>query len=267
MTGLFQAGLDLLSRRLCVEEREAVLGDFLDAGTSGPRALLELAGLVARRELALWAGWRPWLALVAVVCPLVLMMCLFFVPLMNSYQLYAWIIGNYPHFDRTMLEQTGLTPERGIVLMLRKAALLGLWSWTSGFVMGKLAGRSVWVHAVALSVLTWGLLLWLAQGMSLPTPAEMLVIGAGFVAAPLAFGTLRGMRKDPVGLPTAVFSAIALLALVVVSAGQGAWNWTDWRTTHGALHLGLRWLLCWPTAYLVAAALRAERMGENYDTT
>ena len=268
MTGLTESVVNLLAGRLDPDEREAVLGDFLDAGVSAPRALRELSGLLARRELTLWSSCRPWLALVGVAGPLALMLWWFYLPLSNTYGLYSWIIANYPHFDRTMLEETGLTPERGIVLMLRQVLLLGLWSWTCGFVMGKFADRTVWVHGLALAVLAWWLLFWSKSGLAASALVAMLFIAGGFVAAPLAWGALRGVRREEMGLRPAVLVAIALLALVAVSEGAGQWNWVgEWRTADGALHLGLRWLLCWPTAYLVASALRAERMGETYDAT
>src|SRR3979409_2222035 len=50
-------------------EREAVLGDLLETGESTWRGLLDVLGLVIRRQLAHWKNWRPWLALFGLALP------------------------------------------------------------------------------------------------------------------------------------------------------------------------------------------------------
>lgn len=62
--------VDVVSRMLESDERDAVRGDFAESGESGGRALRDLLGLVIRRQAALWTDWRPWLALVGLVVPL-----------------------------------------------------------------------------------------------------------------------------------------------------------------------------------------------------
>jgi hypothetical protein len=52
------------------DERNAVLGDFSESGTSGAQALCDVVDLIVRRQLALWRDWHPWLALMGVVVPL-----------------------------------------------------------------------------------------------------------------------------------------------------------------------------------------------------
>jgi len=61
---------DLASTLLEPHERDVVRGDLAECGVNGWRACLEVLGLVARRQAALWADWRPWLALVGVVLPI-----------------------------------------------------------------------------------------------------------------------------------------------------------------------------------------------------
>src|SRR5260221_2332799 len=62
--------VDTVSRMLEPDEREAVRGDFAESGETSAQALLNVLGLVARRQAAFWKDWRPWLALVGMVPPL-----------------------------------------------------------------------------------------------------------------------------------------------------------------------------------------------------
>jgi hypothetical protein len=65
------SSVDIVSRLLEADEREAVRGDLTEAGASGGRALCDVLGLVVRRQAALGMDWRPWLALRGIVAPVV----------------------------------------------------------------------------------------------------------------------------------------------------------------------------------------------------
>ena len=60
--------VDILSRMLEVEERQAVRGDLAESGESIGRALRDALGLIVRRQIGLWTEWQPWLALLGVAC-------------------------------------------------------------------------------------------------------------------------------------------------------------------------------------------------------
>jgi hypothetical protein len=60
--------VDILSRMLEVEERQAVRGDLAESGESIGRALRDVLGLIVRRQIGLWTEWQPWLALLGVAC-------------------------------------------------------------------------------------------------------------------------------------------------------------------------------------------------------
>jgi hypothetical protein len=51
-----------LAARLSAEDRDAVLGDLAEAGSDPGRAVRELLGLIARRQLLLWKTLQPWIA-------------------------------------------------------------------------------------------------------------------------------------------------------------------------------------------------------------
>src|SRR5215217_5061905 len=58
--------VDVLSRLLEADERDAVRGDLMESGASAGRALRDVLGLILRRQATLWMDWRPWLALLGV---------------------------------------------------------------------------------------------------------------------------------------------------------------------------------------------------------
>lgn len=61
--------MNVVSRLLEPEEREAVLGDLAEAGKNTRQALPSVLGLVVRRQAALWKNWRPWLAAFGLALP------------------------------------------------------------------------------------------------------------------------------------------------------------------------------------------------------
>ena len=54
------------ARPLEKEEREVVIGDCVEFGLSGWRALWEVLGLIVRQQLRIWTNWHPWFALIGV---------------------------------------------------------------------------------------------------------------------------------------------------------------------------------------------------------
>ncbi len=105
----------------------------------------EVLGLVARRQAALWSDWRPWIAVIAIVVPIGLML---------SYatrwwaDAYAIDIQIYTQlWDISYLKYPGWPRELALVFWsgtLSAAALAG-WSWASGYVLASLSRRTVWI--------------------------------------------------------------------------------------------------------------------------
>jgi hypothetical protein len=86
--------VDVVSQLLETTEREAVRGDFAEVGEAGGQALCDLMGLVVRRQTALWADWRPWLALVGLVAPLGLLLSVVARQWAEGSATYAWLYVN-----------------------------------------------------------------------------------------------------------------------------------------------------------------------------
>src|SRR5215472_3369754 len=54
---------------LAPHEREVVLGDLAESDRKLWRGLSDVLSLAARRQLALWKGWRPWAASLGLALP------------------------------------------------------------------------------------------------------------------------------------------------------------------------------------------------------
>lgn len=128
--------VDIVSAMLNASEREAVLGDLAESGERGGRALREVLGLVARRQAATWAAWRPWLTLTVLLIPLSIFLSVLSRSTSDESAVYAWMYAN--NWD------WGLIKDRGFwyvlsdcaVLVFAKWLTLICWSWSAGFVLG-----------------------------------------------------------------------------------------------------------------------------------
>ncbi len=240
-----------LSRLLQPDERDAVLGDFVESGLTGGKALRDLLGLIARQQAALWTDWRPWLALVGIVGPVSVILLYFSLDLSRTFELYLWILGNYRHFDPAMLEPTGLTVRHGIAVMLRHTFLLVSWSWTAGFVLGSLSRRAIWVNGVLLCCLA-GLFLSGALGaLAPPKPSTLLLLSAILIMLPVIWGVRQGLRLGTLGSRPAIFLATAVGSTTAFAIwADGWWRGETWHT----MHLILSLILCWPVGYMAATA-------------
>lgn len=263
MTSLSWRLVELLSRLLDPDDRDAALGDFAESGLPFGLALCDLLGLIARRQAASWKRWQPWLALLGIVGPVSLMLFLFLLSLSRTYDLYLWIIGNYRHFDPAMLDQTGLTVPHGLAKMLRHSLLLLGWSWTAGFVLGSLSRRAILVNGMLVCGIIAGLFAVALNTSPPPKPLLLLSLVVPLLAAPLLHGTIQGLRHGGLSPRPALLlgAAIALFAALSIWTA-GWWRGGPWNN----LQLTLSFLLCWPAAYIAAAAVREARQVGNPDT-
>lgn len=243
--------VDLLSRMLEPDERDAVRGDVAESGETAARALRELLGLVIRRQAALWTDWRPWLALVILVVPLGLLLSGVSTWWAYRSAISLWLYVNW--WDSAFLWHPLYRDDliRTVAnFFLRSLALIG-WSWTSGFVLGSLSRRATWVNGALLLVL---LLVVTLGGPTADQSGNSTVFSLTFyrVVFPLmlvsllvVFPLLRGMRRSLLRsslplLPTMCWAlAIALL--------------TAW-TGSGVEYSWIPLVMLWPMAYMVVTA-------------
>ena len=234
MTSLGWWLVDGVSQLLEREEREVVRGDLVEAGESAWRSLLDVAGLVMRRQAGLWKNWRPWLAAFGLALPGPLLLMGLSVSISQSYQ---QLIG------ATILKATGVTVGPGFAALLRNFLLLLGWSWTGGFVIGSVSRRTVGV-SVALSLLPCLFCLARFRMESLSRFCLFLFV------LPAIWGVQRGLCITRIKLSSAIVLAVGVTALTIPT----------WKT-RGA------WIpncaLSWPAWYLVATARRGSKWPVN----
>ena len=216
------------------DEREAVLGDLVEAGESAWQGFWDVLGLVVRRQLVPWKNWRPWLASFGLALPGSLLLMGFSVSISQTYQRLI-----HP----AVFKATGLTICPGFTLLLCNVLLLIGWSWTGGFVMGSVSRRTVRVSAV-LSFLPCVFCLARFRVESLSRFCLLLFM------FPAVWGVRRGLQIAQIRRRTALILAVAITLLTMPT----------WSTSGSWIP---NWALSWPAWYLVAMAWRGEAMKER----
>jgi hypothetical protein len=219
--------VEFAARPLSRDEREAVLGDSLEAGDGAWQTLFGVLGFVFRRQLLLWRSWRPWLAVFVFGVPSTVLLMYVSVSVTCTY-------------DRLMglkLGHWAPTGHEGFALLLCHIFLLIAWSWTSGFTLGSLSPRTLWLNA-ALGA-------FLALHFANHLRIESVWTFAPFLfLVPAIWGIRQGVRTVRLSLAPAFLLAVTVTALMI-----SAWN-------SSALWV-FNWLLLCPAWYLVATARRS----------
>ena len=208
---LVEVAANLLER----DEREAVLGDLLEAGGSAWQGLLDVAGLIIRRQTIYWKSWRPWLAAFGLALPSSFL-------LMGFSLSVSWSCLRF-------VNSSGA----GLVLLMSHIFLLVAWSWTGGFVVSSVSRRTLWASLVA-SCLPCLFCLARFRESSLPRLCLILFL------APAIWGVYQGLQITRIRLRSAIVLAVAvtLLTIPIWSGGVGVLNWG----------------LIWPAWYMVVTA-------------
>ncbi len=267
MNRLLWWAVELAARPLEPDERTAVLGDLAESEGSGGRALVEVLGLVLRRQLVAWRRWQPWAALLGVAC-------------LAGYYLSQLVF----HFDagsslqiRTYWKygvryRQGVSAAQDVVTLILMLLALIVWSWTSGFVLASLSQRSMWLTGACfyLVVTTAFLLELLSNGNVVyaqrPSPLILLVRFLPLSPGKICFVAAAGLglaagRRQQIHLGTAVGWAVAFAAptLVLLLLWTGSWyeaareTWSNgsWHATPWTQRIVPLLIMSWPLIYLL----------------
>jgi hypothetical protein len=199
------------------EEREAVLGDLSEAHENAWRGLLEVLGLVARRQLLLWKNWRPWVSGFGLALPSSFLLMGASVAVSMAYQ--------------------GLNIQKGLnqpSLFLSQALLLVAWSWSGGFVVGKLSRQTLWVSVL----LCFAPCLFCLARFRIPSLSRASLL---LFLLPATLGALQGLRRTHIRLKPAFVLAFSVTALMIIMWSNGR-LWV------------VNWSLVWPVWYMVSTA-------------
>jgi hypothetical protein len=199
-------------------EREVVLGDLAETERSLWRGLGDVLSLAARRQLALWKGWRPWAASIGLALP-------------ASLFLMGWSVAASGAVASFLGEPAQL---RALGLSLSRLFLVTCWAWMAGFVVGSVSRGTLWASALACcGPCLHCLSLWPGHGLSFLRLLVFLLPGL--------CGVWRGRQDLRLGLSLAIFLAAAG-ALAFLISGKGGWMYSS--------------SLLWPGLYLTAMAKR-----------
>lgn len=223
MTGRVWLLVDVFSRLLEREEREAVRGDLVEARESAWQALWDVLGLVIRRQTLLWKNWRPWLAAFGLALP-------------GSFLLMGFSLSVSSAYQRIFDPET--TVSAGLWLFACNVLLLIAWAWTGGFVVGSLSRRTVWVSAA----LSFAPCLFCFTRFRMESLSRFCLL---LFLLPAIWGVHRGLRIAQIRLSAAIALALAVTVLTIPAwSSKGPWI--------------PNWALSWPAWYLVATARRSK---------
>jgi hypothetical protein len=225
MSGIGWSLTNIASQLLEHNDREAVIGDLLEAGESSWRGLLHVVGLLMRQQILLWKSWRPWTAAFALVFP-----C--------SFLLMGSSVSISLAYEKLLTGSTFngilLTSRAEFSTLFCQSFLLIAWSWTAGFVVGSLSRKTLWLSA-ALTCLPCLFCLSRFRVESLSRLCLLLFL------LPAILGARQGLRMIRMKLGAAM-----ALATVITIAMIWMWSRIDLWT--------FQWALIWPAWYIVATS-------------
>lgn len=261
--------VNILSRMLDANEREAVFGDLAESGKSVGAAMLDVLDLVLHRQIGLWKEWQPWLALIGIAClvgvPLSGLVFRLNVDLGNQLMAYH----RYGvHFG------TLLTPQQDTAFLICLGIAILVWSWTCGFVLGSLSGRAVWLtwSVFYLTVLDSTWVRFVMSGniiVGRATPLQLLMavtqpfsVATILFSLPSLYGAFQGFRLRVLPLRSAYALATVITTLTILTTWMSGWYESAHEVWSGGAWQGVSWpmrllpliLVSWPAAYLLYKA-------------
>ena len=206
-------------------EREIVLGDLAETDRGALRGLIDVLGLAARRQIALWKSWRPWAASLGLALP-------------ASLFLLGWSVASSGAVARLLQE-----PDQSYLvwLSLSRLFLLICWAWMAGFAVGVVSPRTWWASLLGCCAPCLDCLCkWPGHGFS---ELQLLIF-----LVPGLWGVWRGRQHLRLSHGWAVF-LVTIAMLAPIRSGRGGY-------LYGCC-------LLWPGWYLVATAIRQPTSQNN----
>jgi hypothetical protein len=197
MTRMCWSLVELVSRLLERPERDVVRGDLAECEARAGRALREVLGLVVRRQAVAWCDWRPWFTLAGIVIPIGFLLSHASrwwgvhsaVDLANYWVLWDISYLAYPGYRNDVIRMA-------VWLGAACLALVG-WSWTSGFVVGRLSRQTLWL-TVSLLLARNGI--YLHENLMTADLARDNVYEFVYMFAPLRLKGATGSPGNPIAI-------------------------------------------------------------------
>ena len=223
--------IEVMTLQLTPKEREIVLGDLIETRETAWRGMREVSGLVARRQLQLWNGWRPWLAAPGLAFPCSFMLMGFSFAIsseLRNHFVYGW-----------QLSLFSTEPVEAILLLCQVLVLL-ICAWAAGFTIESVSRRTSVVSAICCLLPCLFCLLRFRQE-SLPRFCLLLFLFPAI--AGVCFSRCGGAINRRRALALALAATICMAVL----------------TARGHLWV-LNWELIGPAWYLAILPVRPDRM-------
>jgi hypothetical protein len=223
--------IEALALQLTPKEREIVLGDLIETRETAWRGVREVSGLVARRQMQLWNGWRPWLAAPGLALPCSFMLMGFSFAISSELQ---------SHFGYGLQLQLFSAEPAEAVLLLCQVTVLMICAWAAGFTVDSASRRTFAASAICCFLPCLFCLLRFRQE-SLPRLCLLLFL------FPAIAGVCFSRRGGTINRRRALALALAATICMTVLAVRG--------------HLWVfNWELLVPAWYLAILPVRPDRM-------
>lgn len=123
------------------DEREAVSGDLLETNESLGASLLQVWGLVIRRQLRQWSSLQSWLTFCAVTVPIAILLAQAVREFAGWSAIYSWMLIN--NTDATLLRSSGFwqTAMESVWAIGKFGVMLFCCSWVCGRFLAKVASK------------------------------------------------------------------------------------------------------------------------------
>jgi hypothetical protein len=210
--------IEAASQLLPPNDRDAVLGDLAETNESPRQMLAQLLGLAARRHVALWTSWQPWMAAFGLALP-------------TSFLLMGASVSVSSMFQR--MDWQMLSAHDAALNLSSIVFLLICWSWSAGFVVSSISRRTLWVSGVSCFI---PCLFCLARFHRESLPGFSLFL----FLLPALLGIWHGIRTTRISLSFALIMAVAVTTLMILTSSRVFWR--------------CDLALLWPTWYLVAVS-------------
>ncbi|MGH7866238.1 MAG: hypothetical protein ACREP9_01080, partial [Candidatus Dormibacteraceae bacterium] len=205
MTSVGWSLVGIAAQLLQRDEREAALGDLVEASESAWQGLLDVLSLVLHRQAILWKSWRPWFAAFGLTLP-------------SSFLLMGASVSVSQTFPRLtghkVLGGGRLTTPHDLVYLLCQVFLLLACSWAGGFVAASVSRRTLWVSA-ALCALPC---LFCLARFRIESPSRVSLL---LFLLPAILGVRRGLGIAQIKLSFAIMLALAITILMVPMLSGG----------------------------------------------
>jgi hypothetical protein len=222
--------IEVMARQLTPTEREIVLGDLIETRETAWRGMWEVSGLVARRQMQLWNGWRPWLAASGLAFPCSLMLMEFSFAISSELR---------NHFANGWQLNLFSTEPLEAVSLLCQVLVLAICAWAAGFTVESVSRRTFVISAICCFLPCLFCLLRFHQG-SLPRFCLLLFLFPA--VAGVCFSRCGGIINRR---PALAFALVATICMAVLAVRGHLW--------------ALNWELIGPAWYLAIRPVRSDR--------